>query len=96
MAREINRSYYKVSRMNGNGGLATHNEESFELLIEEINEIIARAKAQGYDNDEKWLIMLCQMHRIWDDNDMIILDSIVAKAYAKYDNGVVTKLEEEA
>lgn len=90
MAKTIDNKYFDVVSMDGLHGLAVRNTDAFELLIEEINEIVARAKRLGYDGDEKWLIVSGRLVRKWDDNGVFISEEISKTAYALYDNGKVT------
>ena len=90
MAKTIDKTYFDVVSMDGWHGLAVSNKDTFELLVEEINEIVARAKRLGYDNDEKWLIVSARLVRKWDDNGVFVSEEISKTAYALYDNGKVT------
>ena len=94
MARQI--QYYEVVSIEGSHGLQISNmvNESFELTVEAIDEAVARAKEQGYNNDEKWLIVEVIREREWNDDGMFLWDKVTRKAIAFYDNGTVTKLEE--
>jgi len=92
MAKTIDITHFDVVSMDGFHGLAVRNKDSFELLVEEINEIAARAKRLGYDNDEKWMIVSVRLVRKWDDNGVFISEEISKTAYAYYDNGAVTKI----
>lgn len=92
MGKKFDTTYFDVLSMDGSGGLVVRNKDSFELLVEEINEIAARAKRLGYDNDEKWMIVSVRLVRKWDDNGAFISEEIRKTAYAFYDNGTVTKI----
>lgn len=92
MAKTIDKTYFDVVSVDGFHGLAVRNKDTFELLVEEINEIVARAKGLGYDNDEKWLIVSARLVRKWDDSGVFISEEISKTAYALYDNGTVTKI----
>ena len=92
MTKTIDNTYFEVISMDGFHGLVVRQKDSFELLVEEINEIVARAKRLGYDNDEKWMIVSVRLVRKWDDNGMFISEKISKTAYALYDNGTVMKI----
>ena len=94
MARQI--QYYEVVSMDGTHGLQSSNmaDDSFERTVEAINEQVARAKAKGYNNDEKWLIVIVVNDKEWDDNGMFLWEKGYRRTVAIYDNGVVTRLEE--
>lgn len=92
MAKTIDKTYYDVVSMGGCFGLQIRDKDSFESVVKEINDITLRAKKSGYDNDEKWLIVLVHMTRYWDDNGIFIFEEVKKTAYALYDNGHVKKI----
>lgn len=91
------RQFYEVTNIEGTHGLHISNmsNESFELTIEEIDEAVKRAKAQGYNNDEKWLVIEVVREKEWSDNGAFLWEKSLKKAVALYDNGKVTKLKDE-
>ena len=83
--------YYDVIAYKGYSGLCLTHQESIESVVNDINDIAARAKEQGYNNDEKWVILLVEWERVWDDNEVFVSSIEKRTAVALYDNGVVTK-----
>lgn len=76
----------------GYHGLVVHNNERFEDVVEEINNIEKRARERGYNNPEKWLIVSVEWERLWDDDEVFISSWEKKTSVALYDNGTVTDL----
>ena len=92
MSKKVDITYFDVVSMDGLSGLVVHNKDSYELLIEEIDEIVAKAQAAGYYNDEKWLIISVRLERSWSEDGMLLMERITKMPYAKYDNGLVVRV----
>ena len=92
MGKKVDTTYFDVLSMDGSGGLVVYNKDSYELLIEEIDEIVARAQASGYYNNEKWLIVSVRLERSWSEDGMLLMERITKMPYAKYDNGLVVRV----
>lgn len=90
--KRIDNKYFDVHNMTGNGGLCTRKGEDFEALIEEINSICESARANGWNNDDKYVIMENHVIREWDENGMFVYEKHTITAYAKYDNGFVSMI----
>ena len=91
-----NRQHYEVLNTEGTHGLYISNmdNEAFHLTVQAIDDAVERSKAQGYNNDEKWIIVLCDVTRKWDDNGMFLGETKEKKTVAFYDNGKVTEVDE--
>lgn len=87
--------YYDVVKYQGYSGLCLTHTESIESVADDINDIEKRAKEQGYNNDGKWVIVLVEWERIWDDNNVFVSSYEKRTAVALYDNGTVTELQKE-
>lgn len=87
--------FYEVVSLEGTHGLHISNmsNESYELTIEAINDAVSNAKSQGYDNDEKWLIVEVVKEREWNEDGIFLWEKVRKTTVALYDNGVVTKYE---
>lgn len=86
------RKHYEVkSGINGerNGLVIRQDHETIDSVIAEINEIVERAKAKGYNNDEKWLVIECQYEDIRNEDDIFVCSVEKKLTVAIYDNGTV-------
>ena len=63
--------------------------ETVDSVIDEINEIVKRAKGKGYDNDEKWVVIECQYDEIRNEDDIFVCSTEKRLTVAIYDNGTV-------
>ncbi len=68
--------------------------KTFDEVIEKIEEIVARAKAKGYDNDDKWLIIKCEGIREDDKDGAFLRSTVKRECEGRYDNGKVERYEE--
>lgn len=84
--------YYDVVKYKGHSGLCIHNNERVEDVVDEINRIVAHAREEGWNHDEKWLIVLVEWERVWDDDDVFCSSWEKRTAVALYDNGTVTDI----
>ena len=84
--------YYDVIRYKGYDGLVLYHQDTFDGVVEDIRDIEKRAKEQGYNNDQKWVIMAVEWGRTWDDDDVFVSSWEKRTAVALYDNGTVTDL----
>lgn len=88
--------HYEVVSVLGTHGLSIDEYSSmdFDETVNAINRIVTRAKELGYDNDEKWLIVLVSKDKEWDDDGMFLWEKGYRRTVAIYENGVVTRLGE--
>ena len=85
--------YYDVVKYKGYSGLVLYHQDSIEGVVNDLNDIVKRAKEQGYNNDEKWVIVSVEWERKWTDDEVFISSSERRTAVALYDNGNVTIYE---
>lgn len=90
--RKIGGTYFDVLHMDGNGGLCTHNNEDFDKTVDEINRICESAKAQGWKNDDKYMIVMVEWTKKYDGLGNFVFSETTKTAFATYDNGIVTKI----
>lgn len=83
--------YFDVVAYKGFGGLCLTHQDNVEDVVKDIDDIVKRAKEQGYNNDEKWVIFSVEWMRVWND-DVFVSSWEHRQAVALYDNGVVTDL----
>lgn len=86
---------YEVRKYKDNCGLCIAHDgrcepTTLEKVVEDINDSCKRAKAQGYNNDEKWQIVKVERNTIYDDDGVFCCSSETQKVVAFYDNGKVT------
>ena len=89
--------YYEVMRYKDRCYLSIVNDgrlepTTIEKIVEEINDICDRARAQGYNNDNKWLIVQVNYSTIYDGDGVFCTSSRYEKAIAFYDNGKVERI----
>lgn len=64
----------------------------YNTIVDAITETtyqVSRAREQGYNNDEKWLIIEVTTATITDDNGVFISETTDQRAIGVYDNGNV-------
>lgn len=66
------------------------NYDTIEKAIDEAEYQVTRARKQGYNNDDKWLIIEVTTTTITDDNGWFVSETTDRKAIGLYDNGKVT------
>ena len=86
-------TYFDVIRYKGTGSLCLTNKDSFEGVVENIKAIEEKAKANGYDNNERWIIVRVKWKRVFDDDGVFMYDEEKRTAVALYDNGAVKMWE---
>lgn len=84
-------SYYDVCSFESTHGLVIRNNDSFESTVESINDVVERAKAAGYDNDEKWLIVKVEWEKVFDESGIFQKEIMTRTTVGIYDNGKVTR-----
>ena len=95
--RIVDNEWYEVRRLKGFSFLCIPHDGRYEpttldKVIEDIREVCERAKANGYNNDEKWQIVKCESKTTY-DMEYVFCNSIECKhVVALYDNGVVTEI----
>lgn len=85
-----NGKYYDVIAYKGCSGLALYHQDSIEGVVNDINNIVKRAKDAGYNNNEKWIIVSVEWERTFIGEDIFLESWEKRKAVAFYDNGNVT------
>ena len=65
--KKVNQVYYEIKSPCGHYGLVG-TFDSAKAALEEINFSHARAKARGFDNHEKWIIVRVEWERAFDDD----------------------------
>lgn len=85
--------FYEVRSLDDCHGLAPiFGNEDYDKVVEGIKYQDNRAKEQGYDNDEKWLIILVEWEKAYDNRGVFENEIIRRRAIALYDNGTVEDL----
>ena len=84
-------SYYDVRSFDDTHGLVIRKKDSFESTVESIEDVVERAKAQGYDNDEKWLIIRVDWEKTFDEQGIFQKETTTRTAVGAYDNGTVIR-----
>lgn len=92
MAKIYRSNLYEVRAYKDSHGLMITHNERVEDVIQDINDIVERARSRGYYNDEKWLIVSVETETIYDDDYVFESQHTYRRAVALYDNGVVTDL----
>lgn len=82
--------YYKVVAMDNSHGLYTVHNDSFNGIVQDIRDAVEKAKAQGYDNDEMWLIVHVEVETE-KDNNVFKSCTTTETAVGFYDNGNVVR-----
>ena len=85
-------SFYDVCSFESTHGLVIHNNESFDSTVASIEDVVARAKAAGYDNDEKWLIVKVEWEKVFDENGIFQKETTTRTTVGLYNNGKVTRI----
>ena len=91
--RTVTGTHYEVKSLDGHYDLVA-NGTTYETALQSIEAAEARAKAHGYDC-ESWLIVQVDWSRTRDENDIFVRSEETHVAIARYENGVVTRLEDE-
>lgn len=84
-------SYYEVCSFDGIHSLVIRSNDTFEATVESLQDVIDRAKAAGYDNDEKWLIVKVEWEKNFDENGVFQKETVTRTTVGIYDNGKVTR-----
>ena len=84
-------SYYEVCSFDGIHSLVIRSNDTFEATVESLQDVIDRAKAAGYDNDEKWLIVKVEWEKDFDENGVFQKETVTRTTVGIYDNGKVTR-----
>lgn len=85
-------SYYEVCSFDGIHSLVIRSNDTFEATVESLQDVIDRAKAAGYDNDEKWLIVKVEWEKDFDENGVFQKETVTRTTVGIYDNGKVTRI----
>lgn len=92
MTKSSTHTYYKVVSYNHFAhGLCVYNNKYFNDVVDEIDEIVKKARERGFNEDEKWLIVRVTVSKTWEadgDRASLISSSEACKTVALYDNGV--------
>ena len=84
-------SYYEVCSFDGIHSLVIRSNDTFEATVEALQDVVDRAKAAGYDNDEKWLIVKVEWEKYFDENGVFQKETVTRTTVGIYDNGKVTR-----
>lgn len=85
--------YYEVRSLDDSYGLATiFGNEDYDKVVEGIIYEENRAKEGGYDNDAKWLIILVEWEKAYDNRGVFENEIIRRRAISLYDNGTAENL----
>ena len=85
-------SNYDVCSFESTHGLMIRNNDTFETTVESIKDVVDRAKAAGYDNDEKWLIVKVEWEKEFDEKGIFQKETTTRTTVGIYDNGKVTRI----
>ena len=85
-------NYFDVCSFDSTHGLVIRRNDSFEAVAESIEDVVQRAKAAGYDNDEKWLIVKVEWEKSYDEKGIFQKETTTRTTVGIYDNGAVTRL----
>ena len=72
--------------------LVIRSNDTFEATVESLQDVVDRAKAAGYDNDEKWLIVKVEWEKDFDENGIFRKEAVMHTTVGIYDNGKVTRI----
>ena len=84
-------SYYEVCSFDGIHSLVIRRNDTFEATVESLQDVVDRAKAAGYDNDEKWLIVKVEWEKDFDEKGIFQKETVTHTTVGVYDNGKVTR-----
>ena len=84
--------YFEVCSFDGIHSLVIRSNDTFEATVESLQDVVDRAKAAGYDNDEKWLIVKVEWEKDFDENGVFQKETVVRTTVGIYDNGKVTRI----
>ena len=84
--------YFEVFSFDGIHSLVIRSNDTFEATVESLQDVVDRAKAAGYDNDEKWLIVKVEWEKDFDKNGVCQKETVVRTTVGIYDNGKVTRI----
>ena len=85
-------SYYEVCSFDGIHSLVIRSNDTFEATVESLQDVVDRAKAAGYDNDEKWLIVKIEWEKDFDEKGIFQKETVMRTTVGIYDNGKVTRI----
>ena len=84
--------YFEVCSFDGIHSLVIRSNDTFEATVESLQDVVDRAKAAGYDNDEKWLIVRIEWEKDFDENGIFQKETVIHTTVGIYDNGKVTRI----
>ena len=84
--------YFEVFSFDGIHSLVIRSNDTFEDTVESLQDVIDRAKAAGYDNDEKWLIVKVEWEKDFNENGVFQKETVMRTTVGIYDNGKVTRI----
>lgn len=84
--------HFEVYDLKHYSGLCVSDRSSIESCLEGIKRAVEDAKALGYINDEKWIVVEVSTRVFREDDNSFIRSVRNERAVAKYDNGTVTYL----
>ena len=84
--------YFEVCNFDGIHSLVIRSNDTFEATVESLQDVVDRAKAAGYDNDEKWLIVKVEWEKDFDEKGIFQKETVTHTTVGVYDNGKVTRI----
>lgn len=84
--------HFEVQDLKHYSGLCIGDNSSIESCLKGIERAVEGARARGYSNDEKWLVVEVLTCVFREDDDSFVSSIRDERAVAKYDNGMVTYL----
>lgn len=85
--------YYEVKSLDDMHGLVPiFGNEDYDKVVAGIIYEENRAKESGYDNDAKWLIILVEWEKAYDNRGVFENEIIRRRPISLYDNGTVEDL----
>ena len=84
--------HFEVHDLKHYSGLCIGDDSSIESCLEGIKRAVEGAKARGYNNDEKWIVVEVVTCVFREDDDSFVNSVRNEHTVAKYDNGTVTYL----
>lgn len=83
--------HYKVDSVRDDCGLTIQHDETFLGAVQDIRDAVARAKAKGYHNDERWQIIRVEVVSEYGDDGVFKSRTTTETAVGMYDNGQVVR-----
>ena len=85
-------NYYDVCSPDSTHRIMIRRNDSFDAVVESLNDAVEHAKAAGFNNDEKWLIVKVKWEKTFDEQGIFRHEATSRTTEAIYDNGTVIKI----